>query len=51
MTGPWWDGWAEDYPSIQDFLEPIYGSNGGYNISGYLTSSSTTSCRRGTSRA
>jgi ABC-type oligopeptide transport system substrate-binding subunit len=35
MTGPWWDGWTEDYPSIQDFLEPIYGSNGGYNLSGY----------------
>jgi ABC-type oligopeptide transport system substrate-binding subunit len=37
MTGPWWDGWTEDYPSIQDFLEPIYGSNGGYNTSGYLS--------------
>jgi peptide/nickel transport system substrate-binding protein/oligopeptide transport system substrate-binding protein len=36
MTGPWWDGWTEDYPSIQDFLEPIYGANGGYNTSGYL---------------
>jgi len=36
ITGPWWDGWTEDYPSIQDFLEPIYGANGGYNTSGYL---------------
>jgi oligopeptide transport system substrate-binding protein len=36
MTGPWWDGWTQDYPSIQDFLEPIYGANGGYNTSGYL---------------
>jgi oligopeptide transport system substrate-binding protein len=36
MTGPWWDGWTQDYPSIQDFLEPIYGANGGYNLSGYL---------------
>jgi oligopeptide transport system substrate-binding protein len=35
MTGPWWDGWTQDYPSIQDFLEPIYGANGGYNTTGY----------------
>jgi len=35
MTGPWWDGWVEDYPSLQDYLEPIYGKNGGYNVSGY----------------
>src|SRR4029078_12170485 len=37
MPGPWRDGWTEDYPSIQDFLEPIYGSNGGYNLSGYTS--------------
>jgi oligopeptide transport system substrate-binding protein len=35
LDGPWWDGWVEDYPSLQDYLEPIYGSNGGYNLSGY----------------
>jgi peptide/nickel transport system substrate-binding protein/oligopeptide transport system substrate-binding protein len=35
MTGPWWDGWVMDYPSIQDYLTPLYGSNGGYNGSGY----------------
>jgi ABC-type oligopeptide transport system substrate-binding subunit len=35
MTGPWWDGWVMDYPSIQDYLTPLYGSNGGYNVSGY----------------
>lgn len=34
-TGPWWDGWVEDYPSLQDYLEPIYGKNGGYNLTGY----------------
>jgi ABC-type oligopeptide transport system substrate-binding subunit len=35
MTGPWWDGWAMDYPSPQDYLTPLYGSNGGYNTTGY----------------
>jgi oligopeptide transport system substrate-binding protein len=35
MDGPWWDGWVEDYPSLEDYLTPIYGSNGGYNLSGY----------------
>ncbi len=35
MTGPWWDGWGMDYPSPQDYLTPLYGSNGGYNVSGY----------------
>jgi oligopeptide transport system substrate-binding protein len=35
MTGPWWDGWVEDYPHLQDYLEPIYGTNGSYNVSGY----------------
>lgn len=35
MTGPWWDGWVMDYPSAQDYLTPLYGTNGGYNVSGY----------------
>jgi len=35
MTGPWWDGWVMDYPSIQDYLTPLYGKNGGYNVAGY----------------
>ncbi len=35
MTGPWWDGWVMDYPSIQDYLTPLYGKHGGYNVSGY----------------
>jgi ABC-type transport system substrate-binding protein len=35
MDGPWWDGWVEDYPSLEDYLRPIYGSNGGYNLVGY----------------
>jgi oligopeptide transport system substrate-binding protein len=35
MKGPFWDGWTQDYPSIQDYLEPIYGKNGGNNLTGY----------------
>lgn len=35
MTGPWWDGWIMDYPSLEDYLRPIYGSEGSYNVSGY----------------
>jgi ABC-type oligopeptide transport system substrate-binding subunit len=35
MTGPWWSGWGMDYPSMQDYLTPLYGTNGGYNTSGY----------------
>lgn len=35
MTGPWWDGWVMDYPSMQNYLQPIYGANGGYNTVGY----------------
>jgi len=35
MDGPWWDGWVEDYPSLEDYLRPIYGTNGGYNLVGY----------------
>jgi len=37
MTGPYWDGWVMDYPSIQDYLEPQYGKNGGYNFTGYTS--------------
>jgi peptide/nickel transport system substrate-binding protein/oligopeptide transport system substrate-binding protein len=33
--GPWWDGWVQDYPSLQDYLEPLYGKNGGSNNTGY----------------
>jgi oligopeptide transport system substrate-binding protein len=32
MTGPFWDGWTMDYPSIQDYLQPQYGTNGGNNL-------------------
>ncbi|MEP6972828.1 MAG: ABC transporter substrate-binding protein [Actinomycetota bacterium] len=39
MTGPWWAGWGMDYPSPQDYLTPLYGANGGYNTSGYQSSS------------
>ena len=35
MSGPWWAGWGMDYPSMQDYLTPLYGANGGYNTSGY----------------
>ena len=35
MSGPWWSGWGMDYPSMQDYLTPLYGANGGYNTSGY----------------
>ena len=35
MTGPWWDGWSMDYPSLEDYLRPIYGSEGSYNACGY----------------
>ena len=30
-TGPWSGRLGQDYPSLQDYLEPLYGSNGGYN--------------------
>ena len=33
--GPWWDGWVMDYPSLEDYLRPIYGSEGSYNGVGY----------------
>jgi oligopeptide transport system substrate-binding protein len=35
FTGPWWDGWVMDYPSLEDYLRPLYGSTGSYNGSGY----------------
>lgn len=35
MKGPWWDGWVMDYPSIQDYLQPLWGANGGYNVVAY----------------
>jgi oligopeptide transport system substrate-binding protein len=34
--GPWFlDGWVMDYPSMQDYITPLYGTNGPYNTSGY----------------
>ena len=35
IDGPWWDGWVMDYPSLEDYLRPIYGSEGSYNACGY----------------
>jgi peptide/nickel transport system substrate-binding protein/oligopeptide transport system substrate-binding protein len=35
IDGPWWDGWVMDYPSLEDYLRPIYGSEGSYNAAGY----------------
>ena len=35
IDGPWWDGWQMDYPSLEDYLRPIYGSEGSYNACGY----------------
>ena len=35
MTGPWWDGWVEDYPSLEDYLRPIFGTGGGFNLGEY----------------
>jgi peptide/nickel transport system substrate-binding protein/oligopeptide transport system substrate-binding protein len=35
MPGPWWDGWVMDYPSMENYLTPLYGSNGGANTFGY----------------
>jgi len=35
-TGPWFlDGWVMDYPSMQDYLWPLYGTKGSYNATGY----------------
>jgi oligopeptide transport system substrate-binding protein len=34
--GPWFlDGWVMDYPSMQDYLTPLYGTKGSYNATGY----------------
>lgn len=34
--GPWFlDGWVMDYPSMQDYLWPLYGTKGSYNATGY----------------
>jgi ABC-type oligopeptide transport system substrate-binding subunit len=34
--GPWFlDGWVMDYPSMQDYLTPLYGTKGSYNTTGY----------------
>lgn len=35
VNGPWRLGWVMDYPSPQNYLEPLYGSNGSSNNSGY----------------
>lgn len=35
-TGPWFlDGWVMDYPSMQDYITPLYGTTGSYNATGY----------------
>ena len=33
--GPWRYAWLMDYPSPQDYLEPMFASDGTYNYSGY----------------
>jgi oligopeptide transport system substrate-binding protein len=34
--GPWFlDGWVMDYPSPQNYIWPLYGTNGSYNATGY----------------
>jgi ABC-type transport system substrate-binding protein len=35
MTGPFRMGWSMDYPSPQNFLAPLYGSQGGANYAAY----------------
>ncbi|CAN5751079.1 ABC transporter substrate-binding protein [soil metagenome] len=35
ITGPYRLGWVMDYPSPQNYLEPIFGSEGSSNNSGY----------------
>jgi len=36
QDGVWFlDGWVMDYPSIQDYLTPLYGTTGSYNSTGY----------------
>jgi ABC-type oligopeptide transport system substrate-binding subunit len=35
-TGPWFlDGWVMDYPSMEDYLTPLYAANGAYASTGY----------------
>jgi oligopeptide transport system substrate-binding protein len=35
-TGPWFlDGWVMDYPSMEDYLTPLYATNGAYAKTGY----------------
>jgi oligopeptide transport system substrate-binding protein len=35
-AGPWFlDGWVMDYPSMQNYLTPLYGTKGSYNATGY----------------
>lgn len=33
--GPFRHGWVMDYPSAQDYLEPMYARRGGFNVTGY----------------
>lgn len=35
ITGPWRLGWVMDYPSIQNYLAPVYGPGGGGENFGY----------------
>ena len=36
FTGPWFlDGWVMDYPSMEDYLTPLYAANGAYANTGY----------------
>jgi ABC-type transport system substrate-binding protein len=35
MTGPFRMGWSMDYPSPQNFLEPLYATEAGMNFSAY----------------
>lgn len=35
VDGPWRYAWVMDYPSPQDYLEPMYTSDGAFNYSGY----------------
>ncbi|MQA86872.1 MAG: ABC transporter substrate-binding protein [Streptosporangiales bacterium] len=35
VDGLWRQAWLMDYPSAQDYLQPLYASDGAYNYSGY----------------
>jgi ABC-type oligopeptide transport system substrate-binding subunit len=35
MTGPFRMGWSMDYPSAQNFLEPLYATDAGANFAAY----------------